>query len=151
MVAALRELDETVEDRLGPLDGDLFPAQQYLVSANDDLALDKLLDPPQDRVPVPEDLQHAPRRYHYPGLYPTTRRNIRYSSLTLCPQSTARQPCCNRSRTRVESLPPSARSPANAVARPITAPISLMLVAPVSLIASSTIPLSSSSESGAGR
>ncbi len=77
----LSKLDEAVEDRLGPLDGNLVPAQHDLVPTNDDLAIDKLLDPPEHRIPVPKNLQHAPRRYHQFGLDPTLGCNVRLSSL----------------------------------------------------------------------
>ncbi len=64
VVAALRELDEAVEDRLGSFDRGLFPVQQDLVPAHDHLALHELLDAPQYSVPVPKDLQHTSRRHH---------------------------------------------------------------------------------------
>jgi hypothetical protein len=61
VVAALRELDQSVEDGFSPLDRGLLPVQQDLVPTYDHLALHELLDPPQYSVPVTEDLEHAPR------------------------------------------------------------------------------------------
>src|SRR5215212_6900815 len=63
VVTVFGEPDKTVEDGLCTLNRRLGPAQHDLVSSHDHLALDQLLDPPQDRVAVPEDLEHPPRRY----------------------------------------------------------------------------------------
>ena len=51
------------ERAMGPLDRRFFAVQQDLVPAYNHLALHKLLDPPQYSVSVPEDLEHASRRY----------------------------------------------------------------------------------------
>ncbi|HEY6690488.1 MAG TPA: hypothetical protein VI008_05535, partial [Rubrobacter sp.] len=50
-------------DGLGPLHGTLGTAQDDLIPPHDDLALDELLDPPQDGVTVSEDLERPARRY----------------------------------------------------------------------------------------
>src|SRR5215210_2337236 len=81
VVTLLRELDKAVEDCPGPLDLRPVPAQDDLVPAHDDLTPDQVLDAPQDRVPVPEDLQHESRRHHQLGLYLTPSRNVRLPSL----------------------------------------------------------------------
>lgn len=62
MVPLLGEPDETIEDGLGPLHSRLGSAEHDLIAPHDDLALDELLDPPENRVPVPEDLESPPRR-----------------------------------------------------------------------------------------
>src|SRR3990170_541366 len=80
MVAALGELDEAVEDHLGPLHGGLVPPQDDLIPPHDDLALDQVFDPPQDRVPFPEDLQHVPRWHHQLGIDLTFGCSVRLSS-----------------------------------------------------------------------
>src|SRR5918998_5261211 len=82
MVAFLGEPDQTVEDCLGPLDGRLGTAQDDLVSAHDDLALDELLDPPQDGVSLAENLQGLARRYDKLDFYLAARCGVRrYSFL----------------------------------------------------------------------
>jgi hypothetical protein len=62
-VSLLGEPDQTIEDGLGPLRGSLGAPKHDLVPPHDDLAIDELLDPPEDGVPVPEDLQRPLRRY----------------------------------------------------------------------------------------
>lgn len=62
MVPLLSEPDEAIEDGLGPLHGTLGTAQDYLIAPHDDLALDELLDAPQDGVAVTEDLERPDRR-----------------------------------------------------------------------------------------
>src|SRR3712207_8801894 len=79
VVVVLGESDEAVEDRLGSVNRPLGPAQHDLVSPHYDLALDQFLDPPQDRVALPEDLEHPPRRYYELRLYPGVRSSSFFS------------------------------------------------------------------------
>src|SRR5829696_8949524 len=65
----LGEPDEAIEDSLCPLYSPLGAAQHDLVPPNDDLALDEFLDPSEDGVAVPEDLERPPRRYHELDFY----------------------------------------------------------------------------------
>ena len=63
VVPLFGEPDEAIEDGLGPLHGRLGTAQDDLIPPHDDLALDELLDPPQDGVTVSEDLERPAWRY----------------------------------------------------------------------------------------
>jgi len=55
----LGEPDQAVEDGLGPLHGGLGTAQDDLIPLHDDLALDELLDTPQNGVAIPEDVERS--------------------------------------------------------------------------------------------
>jgi hypothetical protein len=79
-VPLLGETDEAIEDGLGPLHSRLGAAQHDLVPPHDDLALDELLDTPEDRVPIPEDLERATRRYDELDFYLAASSSVRLGS-----------------------------------------------------------------------
>ena len=81
VVPLLGEPDETIEDGLGPLHSPLGTAQDDLIPPHDDLALDELLDPPQDGVTVPEDLERPAWRYDELDFYLAAGSGFRVASL----------------------------------------------------------------------
>src|SRR5215218_3172166 len=81
VVSLLSEPDEAIEDSLGPLHSPLGTTQDDLVAPHDDLALDELLDPPQDGVPVSEDLERPAWRYDELDFYLAAGCGFRVASL----------------------------------------------------------------------
>jgi len=80
-VSLLGEPDEAIEDGLGPLHGTLGTAQDDLIPPHDDLALDELLDAPQDGIAVAEDLECPAWRYDELDFYLAAGRGFRVASL----------------------------------------------------------------------
>jgi hypothetical protein len=81
MVPLLSEPDEAIEDCLGPLHSPLDTAQDELITPHDNLALDELLDPPQDGVTVSEDLERPARGYDELDFYLAAGCGFRVASL----------------------------------------------------------------------
>jgi hypothetical protein len=80
-VPLLSEPDEAIEDGLGPLHSPLRTAQNDLIPPHDDFALDELLDPPQDGVAIPEDLERPAWRYDELDFYLAAGCGFRVASL----------------------------------------------------------------------
>ena len=81
MVPPLSEPDEPIEAGLGPLYTPRGPAKNELFPPHDDFALDELLDPPQDGVAVPEDLERPAWRYDELDFYLAAGCGFRVASL----------------------------------------------------------------------
>jgi len=81
VVPLLSEPDEAIEDGLGPLHSPLRTAQNDLIPPHDDFALDELLDPPQDGVAIPEDLERPAWRYDELDFYLAAGCGFRVASL----------------------------------------------------------------------
>jgi hypothetical protein len=81
VVPLLSEPDEAIEDGLGPLHSPLDTAQNELITPHDNLALDELLDPPQNGVTVSEDLERPAWGYDELDLYLAAGCGFRVASL----------------------------------------------------------------------
>jgi hypothetical protein len=81
VVPLLSEPDEAIEDGLGPLHSPLCTAQDELIPPHDDLAFDEPLDPSEDGVAVPEDLERPAWRYDELDFYLAAGCDFRVASL----------------------------------------------------------------------